>query len=60
MELRLCLSVIIMSLIKNFLYERDEEQQELWLELMEFYEENKELFSQLPKKVSVKELEEEL
>lgn len=49
-----------MSQIKNFLYERDEEQQELWLELMEFYEENKELFSQLPKKVSVKELEEEL
>lgn len=46
-----------MSNIKNFLHEREEEEQELWISYLEFCEENKELLSKLPK--NIKDLLEE-
>ena len=45
-----------MSLIKDELLRRQEEEQELWLEFMEFCEENKELFQKLPKEIKGEEL----
>jgi len=45
-----------MSLIKEHLHRRDEEEQELYLALMEFLDESEELFSQL----SQKEISEEV
>ena len=45
-----------MGFIKDELLRRQEEEQELWLEFMEFCEENKELFQQLPKEIKEEEL----
>ena len=41
----------LMSYIKNFLYELQEEEQELWESYLDFCEEHKETFQQLPKNI---------
>ena len=38
-----------MSNIKNWLHDQERAEQELWMEFLEFAEENKELFQQLVK-----------
>ena len=40
-----------MSLIKNELLRQQEEEQEMWESYLEWAEENKELFQQLPKNI---------
>tara|TARA_R110002050_G_C8809065_1_gene503495 strand:+ start:278 stop:442 length:165 start_codon:yes stop_codon:yes gene_type:complete len=40
-----------MSLIKQHLYQLEEEEQELWNSYLEWVGENKELFQQLPKNI---------
>ena len=56
MELRV-VYLIIMSNIKNFLHQRDEEEQEMWMSYLEWCQDNKDLFQQLPK--NIKDLLEE-
>ena len=40
-----------MGRMKEFLLQQQEEEQELWESYLEFCEDNKELFSQLPKNI---------
>ncbi len=46
-----CLLHKIMGRMKELLLQKQEEEQELWISYLEFCNENKELFSQLPKNI---------